>query len=54
VTESTEVIAYCGAGVSAGLNLLGLRRAGNANVRLYVGSFSEWGSDPEREVENGP
>jgi thiosulfate/3-mercaptopyruvate sulfurtransferase len=54
VTDSTEVIAYCGAGVSAGLNLLGLRRAGNTNVRLYVGSFSEWGSDSEREVENGP
>jgi len=48
------VITYCGAGVSAGLNLLGLRRAGHDNVRLYVGSWSEWGQDPAREIKTGP
>lgn len=54
VADDTTVIAYCGAGVSAGLNLLALRRAGNRDARLYVGSWSEWGNDPQRPVATGP
>jgi thiosulfate/3-mercaptopyruvate sulfurtransferase len=53
VDPHTEVIAYCGSGVSACLDLLALRRAGHVAARLYVGSWSEWGVDPQRPLETG-
>lgn len=55
VTDSTtDVIAYCGSGVSTCMNLLALERAGLPAARLYVASFSGWSSDPARPVETGP
>jgi thiosulfate/3-mercaptopyruvate sulfurtransferase len=51
VASDTEVIAYCGSGVSACSNLLALRAAGVGVARLYVGSWSEWGADEARSVE---
>lgn len=48
-----EATFYCGSGVSACVNLLALRHAGLGNGRLYVGSWSEWSSDPNRPVETG-
>lgn len=50
VEADTEVIAYCGSGVSANTDLLALRLIGNANARLYVGSWSEWGADDTRPI----
>jgi len=52
VTGDTEVGVYCGSGVTAAhdvfaLQLLGIRAA------LYVGSWSEWVSDPSRPVALG-
>ena len=44
---------YCGSGVSACVNLLAMAHAGLGNGRLYVGSWSEWSSDPARPVEKG-
>lgn len=44
---------YCGSGVSACVNLLALVHAGLGNSRLYVGSWSEWSSDPSRPVATG-
>ena len=44
---------YCGSGVSACHNLLALARAGLPPARLYVGSWSEWSSDPHRPVATG-
>lgn len=51
VAQDTEVIAYCGSGVSACNNLLALRAAGIGVPRLYVGSWSEWGADEARAIE---
>jgi len=48
-----QVIAYCGSGVTACHNLLALEHAGMTGARLYPGSWSEWSSDPDREVETG-
>ena len=45
-----QVIAYCGSGVSACHDLLAIRRAGLGDGRLFVGSWSAWGSDPDRPL----
>mgnify|MGYP000849753724 FL=1 len=44
---------YCGSGVSACVNLLAMAHVGLGDGRLYVGSWSEWSSDPGREVVRG-
>ncbi len=49
-----DVVCYCGSGVSACANLLGLERAGWTDARLYVASWSGWSADPERPVATGP
>ena len=50
----SEMVMYCGSGVTACQNLLALEHAGLPGARLYVGSWSEWSSDPARPVETGP
>jgi thiosulfate/3-mercaptopyruvate sulfurtransferase len=49
-----QAVMYCGSGVSACHNLLAMERAGLPGTTLYVGSWSEWSSDPSRPVETGP
>jgi thiosulfate/3-mercaptopyruvate sulfurtransferase len=51
VTEDSDVVAYCGSGVSACSDLMALREAGVRNLRLYTGSWSEWGADTGRPIE---
>lgn len=48
-----RVVCYCGSGVTACHNLLALERAGLTGGKLYVGSWSEWASDPGRPVGRG-
>ncbi|MFJ8539296.1 sulfurtransferase [Streptomyces sp. NPDC093591] len=52
-SEGTEVGVYCGSGVSAAHEVLALAVAG-IPAGLYVGSWSEWSSDPSRPVAVGP
>lgn len=40
VDGDVEVVAYCGSGVSANLDLLALEVAGLSGGRLFVGSWS--------------
>jgi thiosulfate/3-mercaptopyruvate sulfurtransferase len=49
-----RTIHYCGSGVSACHNLLAMAAAGLPMGRLYVGSWSQWCTDPARPVETGP
>jgi thiosulfate/3-mercaptopyruvate sulfurtransferase len=52
-TDGTAVGVYCGSGVSAAHEVLALAVAG-IPAALYVGSWSEWSSDPSRPVAVGP
>jgi thiosulfate/3-mercaptopyruvate sulfurtransferase len=49
-----DAVMYCGSGVTACHNLLAMEHAGLPGTRLYVGSWSEWSSEPSRPVETGP
>lgn len=46
-------VAYCGSGVTACLDLLGMAVAGITDTALYPGSWSQWGADPRRPAESG-
>jgi thiosulfate/3-mercaptopyruvate sulfurtransferase len=47
------VIAYCGGGISATIDLFALALAGREPARLYDGSLTEWTRDPALPVELG-
>ena len=47
-TSPSEVVHYCGSGVSACHNILAMEIAGLSGSRLYPGSWSEWCADPSR------
>ncbi|GGS17351.1 sulfurtransferase [Streptomyces aureoverticillatus] len=49
---TSRVGVYCGSGVSGAHQVLALAVAG-IPAALYVGSWSEWSSDPERPVATG-
>ena len=50
--SGANVGAYCGSGVVAAQEILALAVAG-VDAALYVGSWSEWITDPERAVATG-
>lgn len=46
-------VSYCGVAISASALLFALRLAGFEDVKLYDGSWEEWGRDPARPVARG-
>jgi thiosulfate/3-mercaptopyruvate sulfurtransferase len=54
ITPGVETIAQCGSGVVACHAILALELAGIGGVRLYVGSWSDWISEPGRPIATGP
>ncbi|MDY7100487.1 MAG: sulfurtransferase [Actinomycetota bacterium] len=53
VEDDTNVIVYCGSGVTACVDLLALEHAGFEKLRLYPGSWSQWANDPNRLAATG-
>ena len=51
--DGSDVIVYCGSGVTATHDLLALELAG-IRGRLLPGSWSQWSADPSRAVATGP
>ena len=51
VDKDAEVVVYCGSGVTASPLYAVLADAGYENLRLYVGSFSDWITQYEVELE---
>ncbi len=49
---ASEVVVYCGSGVTACHDLLALRAAG-VSGRLYPGSWSQWSADATRPIATG-
>ena len=48
-----SVACYCGSGVTATHDIFAMVLAGLPEPALYEGSWSDWSSDPEREVATG-
>ncbi len=52
---SKQVISYCHVGLGRGsFQYLALRHAGVKNVKLYVGSWGQWGNDPSLPLAAQP
>ena len=51
VTPDKQVIAYCSSGVRASVGYLTLRLLGYSNVKVYSGSWDEWGNRLDLPIE---
>lgn len=51
VFSNLPVVAYCGSGVTAAVNVLSMHQAGFTDVALYNGSWSQWCSYKHNPVE---
>ncbi len=49
-----NAIVSCGSGVAACQGAFAIELAGLPPARLYVGSWSDWSSDPSRPIATGP
>ncbi|MGD7045386.1 sulfurtransferase [Jeotgalibacillus proteolyticus] len=51
--KDRPIVVYCGSGVTAIPNFIALKQAGFENVKLYPGSYSDWVSYDDNEIELG-
>ncbi|HEY7733937.1 MAG TPA: sulfurtransferase [Nitrososphaera sp.] len=50
IPKDAQVITYCQGGYRAANSFLVLKMLGYKNVRMYLGSWGEWGNEPELPV----
>ena len=53
ITKDKRVVAYCGGGISATVDLFMLHRLGYDKLTLYDGSMGEWATDDALPIEVG-
>ena len=53
VAKDKRVVAYCGGGISATIDLFLLWQLGYDNLSLYDGSMGEWAKDASLPIETG-
>jgi thiosulfate/3-mercaptopyruvate sulfurtransferase len=53
VDLAKPMVTTCGSGVTAAVVLFGAHLLGKRDVRLYDGSWSEWGADPDTPKAKG-
>ena len=53
ISKDKRVVAYCGGGISATIDLFQLHRLGYNNLTLYDGSMGEWAKDASLPIETG-
>jgi thiosulfate/3-mercaptopyruvate sulfurtransferase len=51
ITQDKRVVAYCGGGISATVDLFLLHRLGYRDLTLYDGSMGEWARDASLPIE---
>lgn len=51
VTPESSIYVYCYKGSRASSTFVALQRAGFTNVRVYLGSWNEWGRDLDMPIE---
>lgn len=49
--QDDEIVTYCQGGYRAANSFLALKMLGFKNVKVYIGSWGEWGNKPELPVE---
>ena len=54
VDLAKPLVTTCGSGITAAVLLFGAHLLGKRDVRLYDGSWAEWGSDPSTPKAVGP
>ena len=54
VDLAKPMVTTCGSGVTAAALLFGAQLLGKQDVRLYDGSWAEWGADPSTPKATGP
>ncbi|MGB9117291.1 sulfurtransferase [Bradyrhizobium sp.] len=53
IIKDKRVVAYCGGGISATIDLFLLHQLGYDNLTLYDASMSEWAKDASLPIETG-